>query len=254
MNKELTSENYWSKYWKNKPKIDELIIKKDFLFHDVLKKFVPKKKDTRFLEIGGYPGMWAIYFAKYWSAKSSLIDRYVDVDVIQALSKKNNVKKIEVIEGDIFNLKPTKKFDVVMSAGFIEHFFDVSGVLDKHIQYLKADGTLILTVPNFLGLNGLIQKRLDRETYNTHFLEMMYDKKLKKIVAEKNMEVKYISYYGKFGIWLEDINNKPRWLRRSVYLTNIIGKFIARFESRMFSPYLVIIAKNNDSSGSQNKK
>ena len=68
------------------------------------------------------------------------------------------------------------------------------------------------------------------------------------------MEVKYISYYGKFGIWLEDINNKPRWLRRSVYLTNIIGKFIARFESRMFSPYLVIIAKNNDSSGSQNKK
>jgi SAM-dependent methyltransferase len=243
MNKELTSESYWSKYWKSKPKIDESTVGEDFLFHDVLEKYVPKKQDMSFLEVGGYPGMWAIYFAKFYSAKSSLLDRYADRNVIQALSKKNFVENIDVIEGDVFKLNPARKFDVVMSAGFIEHFSDVSGVVDKHIEYLKADGTLILTVPNFLGLNGLLQKMVDRETYETHFLETMYDNKLKKIVGDKNMEVIFISYYGKFCLWLEDINNKPRWLRRSIYLANVIGKFIARFESRLFSPYLVIVAK-----------
>lgn len=243
MNKELTSESYWSKYWKKKPKIDGSIIGKDFLFHDVLETYVPKKQDISFLEIGGYPGKWAIYFAKFWSAKSSLLDRYIDHDVIRALSDINGVENIDVIEGDVFKLRSARKFDVVMSAGFIEHFSDVSSVVDKHIQYLKADGTLILTVPNFLGLNGLLQKTFDRDTYDTHFLETMHDDKLKKIVSEKNMEVQHVSYYGRFGVWLEDINNKPRWVRRLVYLTNIIGKFMARFESRVFSPYLVMVAK-----------
>jgi SAM-dependent methyltransferase len=246
MNKELTSENYWSKYWKSKPQIDESKIEKDFLFHDVLEKYVPRKQDMSFLEIGGYPGMWAVYFAKFWSAKSSLIDRYADRDVIQALSNKNGVESIDVIEGDVFKLRPASKFDVVMSAGFIEHFSDVSSVVDKHIEYLKPDGTLVLTVPNFLGLNGRLQKILDQETYDTHFLETMYDYKLKKIISDKNMDIQYISYYGKFGVWLEDINKKPRWLRRSIYLTNIIGKFVVRFESKIFSPYLVMVAKKSD--------
>ena len=99
MNKELTSESYWSRYWKNKPKIDGSIIEKNFLFHDVLETYVPRKQDISFLEIGGYPGMWAIYFAKFWSAKSSLLDRYVDRDVIRALSDTNGVENIDVIEG-----------------------------------------------------------------------------------------------------------------------------------------------------------
>jgi hypothetical protein len=29
-----------------------------------------------------------------------------------------------------------------------------------------------------------------------------------------------------------------------VYLTNIIGRFLVRFESRIFSPYLIVVAKN----------
>ena len=243
MNQELTNESYWSKYWKSKPAIDESIIGKDFLFHDILEKYVPRKKEMSFLEIGGFPGMWAIYFAKFWSAKSSLLDRYADRDVIQSLSKKNGIESIDVIEGDIFKLSITKKFDVVMSVGFIEHFSDVSVVVDKHIEYMKEDGTLILTVPNFLGLNGRLQKILDRETYDTHFLDTMYDNNLTQVVIKKNIEIQHINYYGNFGVWLEDINNKPKWLRRSIYLTNIIGKFIVRFESRIFSPYLVMVAK-----------
>ena len=243
MNKELTNESYWSKYWKSKPNLDASTITQDFLFHDVLEKHIPRKRDMSFLEVGGYPGLWAIYFEKYWSANASLLDRYVDLDVIKNLHEKNQVNNIDIIEGDVFELTPTKKFDVVMSAGFIEHFYNVSDVVDKHIKYLKKDGTLILTVPNFLGLNGSVQKYLDRPTYDTHFMETMYDNRLRKILLEKNMEVRCIRYYGKFGVWLEDINNQPRWLRRSIYLANLIGRFLIRFESRMFSPYLIAVAK-----------
>ncbi len=244
MNEELTNQKYWSKYWKSKPTIDSSIVGKDFLFHDVLNKFVPKKEKMSFLEIGGYPGQWSIFFAKYWSANATLLDRYIDREVILSLAKANAVKNIDVIEGDVFDLSIDRKFDVVMSVGFIEHFSDVASVVDKHIDYLEPDGTLILTVPNLLGLNGLLQKIVDRETYDTHFLETMYDQNLKQIVSSRNLDIKYINYHSKFGVWLEDINDKPRWVRRLVYLTNIIGKLLVRFESRMFSPYLILVAKN----------
>ena len=245
MNMELTDSSYWAKYWKNKSSVDKSVIGRDFLFHDVLEKYVPRREGMNFLELGGYPGMWAIYFAKYWFAKATLLDRYIDHNVIQALSLKNKVDNIGVVEGDVFQLTPVSKFDVVLSAGFIEHFSDVSRVVDTHIQYLKPGGTLILTVPNFLGLNGLFQKILDRETYDTHFLYSMHDKRLKKLILSKNLDIKYISYYGKFGVWLEDINSKPRWLRRLIYILNIIGKFLFRIETRLFSPYLVMVAKNS---------
>ena len=247
MNKELTSKKYWYEYWKSKPKIDSSIIAKDFLFHEVLNKYVPKKEKITFLEIGGYPGKWAIFFAKYWSANSTLLDRYIDREVILTLSKTNAVENINIIEGDVFDLSVDKKFDVVMSAGFIEHFSDVPSVVDKHVDYLKPNGILIMSVPNLLGLNCLLQKVVGRETYDTHFLETMYDQKLKEIVSSRGLDIEYIKQWTPVvGQWLEDINNKPRWVRRLVYLINIIGKFLVRFESRVFSPYLIVVAKNKN--------
>ncbi len=243
MNKELTSAKYWSRYWRSKPKIDNSVINENFLFHDVIEQYIPKKDNLSFIEIGGFPGQWAIFFAKYWSANSTLLDRYIDRKVIKDLSESNSVNNLNIIEGDVFELEVDQKFDVVMSAGFIEHFSDVDSVVNKHVEYLKPDGKLILSVPNLLGLNGLLQKIIDRETYDTHYMETMYDENLESIVSSRNLEVEYISYYGKFGCWLEDAQDKPRWLRRSVYLINIIGQFLIRFESRFFSPYLILVAK-----------
>jgi SAM-dependent methyltransferase len=245
MSNELTSKKYWSNYWQSKPKIDGSIIERDFLFHDVIAKYVPQKEGETFLEIGGFPGQWAIFFSKYRFAKSTLLDRYIDRETIKALSKSNDVSDVGVIEGDLFDLPVSKKYDVVMSAGFIEHFSDVSNVVGKHIEYLEENGFLVLSVPNLLGLNGMVQKIVDRETYDTHYLESMCKKNLEKIILSKNLSIEYINYHGKFGVWLEDINNKPRWLRRMIYVTNLIGRFLIRFESRAFSPYLIAVARTN---------
>ena len=243
--KELTSESYWRKYWKSKLNIDKSIIGPDLLFHDILEKYIPKSDAIRFLEVGGYPGLWAIYFAKFWGADAALVDRYADRDVIKSLGLVNGINNIDVIEGDIFQLSIDKKFNVVMSAGFIEHFSDASLVVAKHIDFLEDDGILVLTVPNFLGLNGLLQKIFDRETYNTHYLDVMYAKRLQRIVSSKGMQISYIGYYGKFAIWLENINTRSVWLGRAFYIANTIGKLLVRFESRLFSPYLVVVAKRS---------
>jgi len=246
MVKELTNKKFWSEYWMKKNKIDCSIIPETFLFHDVLNEYVPKTKKIKFLEIGGYPGQWAIFFAKYWRADSTLLDRYVDMKVIKSLSKVNDVENINVIEGDVFDLAVETKFDVVMSAGFIEHFSDVNSVVDRHVQFLKPNGTLVLTVPNLLGLNGLLQKTFDKKNYEIHYLETMCEQNLEKIIKSQNLEIVYIGYYGKFGLWLEDIMNKPKWLRLLVRLSDKLGRILVRFNSKIFSPHLVVIARNKN--------
>lgn len=249
MKNEITTSDYWAEYWKTKKSLETVEIGANFLFSDIINEYVPKTRHFSFIEIGGFPGYWAVFFAKYFNAQATLIDRYIDKHIVKQISLANDSPDISVIEGDIFELQNSKKFDVVMSVGLIEHFFDVSAVIDMHIKYLEKNGILIIVVPNFLGANGLLQKIIDKPTYDTHYLEVMNDKKLRNIIKDKHMEIKHLSYYGKFGFWLEDIANKPRWLRRTVYIVNVIGKLIFRFETRMFSPYLVLVAqfpKSND--------
>ena len=247
--KEITSTGFWSKYWKSKnKKVDGLEVPEGFLFHDVLSKFISKERKITFLEIGGFPGQWSIFFAKYWQAEVALLDRYIDEKEIGALMKANSVENINIIEGDIFELDVSAQYDVVMSAGFIEHFSDLSGVIGKHVEYLAPNGTLVLTVPNFLGLNGWLQKLFDRQNYEMHSLESMCSDRLAHAVRSHNLEITYINYYGKFGLWLENIEEKPKWIGLLIRFAVRLGRKILKFESRFFSPYLIVIARNHDGS------
>ena len=91
INNKLTSSEFWKKYWRTKSKLEETIINKNYLFSDILEKYTPSNKEFSFLEIGGYPGYWSIFMAKYLYAKSTLLDRYIDNEIISKLVKVNGL-------------------------------------------------------------------------------------------------------------------------------------------------------------------
>jgi len=171
------------------------------------------------------------------------LDSYIDNDTIVNLAKTNGVDFINKIEYDIFSHNVKTKYDVVMSAGFIEHFIDINDMIDRHLEFVKHKGVLILTVPNFLGVNGYLQKKVDYDIYATHNLKTMSKSRMLNIMNSKQVRVKYANYYGYFGLWLEDRAHKPFWLRVAVSLLNRIGRLFVRFQSRIFSPHFVIIVE-----------
>ena len=74
---------------------------------------------------------------------------------------------------DFFNFSTDRKYDIVFSLGFIEHFNNTRDVILRHVDLLASSGLLLIVLPNLLGLNGWIQRRFDKENYDVHNLKSM---------------------------------------------------------------------------------
>ena len=64
-----------------------------------------------------------------------------------------------------------------------------------------------------------------------------------RILNSKSVDVKFVGYYGSFGLWLEDIESKSFLLRISVNILHKVGKALIRFQSKSLSPHLVMVVQ-----------
>ena len=91
----------------------------------------------------------------------------------------------QLIYEDIFSypFKPAT-FDVVYSAGVIEHFDDPREIVRIHVDLLKPGGKALITVPNLGGIYGRILGYCDPENLALHNLRIMTPAALRQLVPE----------------------------------------------------------------------
>jgi 2-polyprenyl-3-methyl-5-hydroxy-6-metoxy-1,4-benzoquinol methylase len=122
------------------------------------------------LEIGCARSVWLPYFSKEFGFNVTGID-YSEVGCQQAMQilSKEEVKG-EIVCGDFFSPPGSmlRAFDVVVSFGVLEHFKDTTVCVAALSKFLKPGGLLITNIPNLLGLNGLIQKVVNKTIFNIH--------------------------------------------------------------------------------------
>jgi len=236
----LTSDAFWEKYWSDKQSAFNLVITDSHLYADVIQAYIPKGIGS-FMEIGGFPGYFSVLFKKFYGVEAKLCDTYIDEGAVNALCEANHIDSIKLINADVFKLE-TEKVDVVLSAGLVEHFTNPTDIINKHFDFLNDRGYVIIGVPNFLGLNGLLQRLMDNSLYRAHNLDAMRFPTLIDACHANNAEVIYIGYYGRFALWLENISEIHFITRACLWFINKSRYFI-RFESRIFSPFIICIAR-----------
>lgn len=236
----LTDDDFWKGYWRDKASAFSLKVTDKYLFADIIRAYIPRGIQT-FMELGGFPGYFSVLFKKLYGADAKLCDIYVDENAVKTLCKANEVADIGVIRENVFNLR-TSKVDVVLSAGLVEHFANPAEIIKKHFEFVNEGGYVIIGVPNFLGLNGWVQKWADRKLYDAHNLDAMRLATLIGACEANDAEVIYANYYGKFGIWLENFQGRSFATRAFLSLVNKV-RYLIWFESRMFSPYIICIAR-----------
>ncbi|RZK50837.1 MAG: class I SAM-dependent methyltransferase [Pedobacter sp.] len=246
---QLTDREFWLNYWESKTGL-AVEIPSNYLFHAELYEIITRDKINTAIELGGFPGYYAVFLKKYFQLEVSLLDYFVHKPITDELLKNNNLKPdaIQIIEADLFKYKSEVSYDLVLSCGLIEHFEDTRDILQRHLNFLKPGGVLFITLPNFHALNGWFQKKFDYANYEKHNLASMDPQRLKEICESLGLMVKKAQYFGNFSIWLENEKLKPLWVQYFKKAVWLIGKIFTKlipFESKQLSPYIIIEAQKN---------
>jgi 2-polyprenyl-3-methyl-5-hydroxy-6-metoxy-1,4-benzoquinol methylase len=172
-------KQYWDKAWKTNgiggeanPRQTGLANYVNHQFHEFFcEVFLNLNTQGKaLLEIGCSRSVWLPYFAKEFGFKVHGID-YSEIGCQQAIRiLANEGVKGEIVCSDFFSPPESMlgAFDAVISFGVVEHFQNTAECIAALSKFLKLGGLLITSVPNLRGLNGLIQKALNRAIFDIH--------------------------------------------------------------------------------------
>lgn len=197
---ELTTTDFWDDYWEGVklPSVLDPGFAFDRCFSAALAETFAHESGTVF-EIGCAPGKWLAYLAETVGLAPVGIE-YSSEGMVA--TRKNlelhDITNAEIVQGDFFAREPEARFDAVASYGFIEHFEDPADVLDRHLDWLKPGGLLVIGVPNFRGIHGTLQKMLDRSIVDKHNLRAMDPVYLSTWAGERGLSVERLGYLGGF--------------------------------------------------------
>lgn len=241
-----TTKKDWDIFWNGyQPKIVSHV-----LFEELLRKYLKPNPSLSCIEIGCFPGEFLIFMNKNFKYKIYGIDFNIRSDTFWDNMRLNGVSECTYYNEDFTTWNTNKRYDIVCSFGFIEHFNNYDVIIDKHLALLSEQGVLVLGCPNFRYAQYLFHFLFDRDNLKRHYLEIMSITKIREIIEKNNLSVIFIGYYRTVEFWVDKLHQKRGIVR--IFLTLIIttAKVINRVinvPNRYFSPYILCIAQKNKS-------
>jgi len=197
------------------------------------------------LEIGCFPGRYLAVFGEMGYRLSGIdLTPRIDTDLkkwfVQSGYEVDQIQRIGVEYMD-----EQKKYHIVCSFGFIEHFTNWEEIFLRHLNLVEEGGYLIVTVPNFRGFfQRMFHKLVDNENYERHVIAAMNTAVWKLLAEQNNFEVLFHGCFGQYDFWVD------RQMRGfvQIQLLKLIQKFTPIFKKMPpnyypYSPYCGIVAK-----------
>jgi SAM-dependent methyltransferase len=196
----------------------------------------------QFLEVGCAPGKTLAWVGRVLGARVAGVDYSPrGLAISRALLRTLGVDADLRCE-DIFSttFEPSS-FDVVFSAGVIEHFEDPRAIVRSHVELVRPGGKAIITIPDYGGWYGRLQRHFDPSNLALHNLTIM-DVGALTALAPADLVTQARAYpTGRLSPWLVSFERRwPRLVARMVsHLLNAVG-LVQPFEVRALSPTLVL--------------
>jgi SAM-dependent methyltransferase len=246
----LTDGGFWDEYWSALALPAEIKKSRSLYITEitgVLDRYFPRGSGLAALEIGGAPGQYLAYLHRTFGyAVTALDSSAAGCEKARANFGLLGIPGV-VVEGDMFSRSLSlPRFDVVYSLGLFEHFVDPAPVVEAHLRLLKPGGVLGLGCPNYLGVNGVLLRRLSPGLLETVNLATMDIDAWQSFETAFGLEVLFKGYVGGFEpslFWRRECDRTfdrglalaLRFLRRG--LNRPGTKPLRRANSRLWSGY-----------------
>jgi hypothetical protein len=200
----LTDLEYWQINESN------VIFKRQSIGHGIdvfIQKYIPITTIGSAIEIGSYPGPHLATLGDLGYELNG-IDFCPDNAIrLPMWLKKEGFTIGEFWVNDFFEFNCERKFDVVCSFGFIEHFLNYDEVITKHANLVNQGGYLLLTTPNFRGkVQQFLHRYFDKGNLAVHNLDSMQPDIWAKQLTVAGFEILYKGHFGGFWFWRGDEN------------------------------------------------
>jgi ubiquinone/menaquinone biosynthesis C-methylase UbiE len=202
--KEINWDNTWTRVRQNLPlKIDYNKYHQYWHMHQLLERFI--KRGSSVLECGCATAQFLIYFAAEYDCEIWGIDNSTTgLDISKKNFQMQGINEYTLINADV-NYLPLcdNTFDVIFSAGLLEHFSEPEKMVKEMARILKPGGLLIIQIPNFHtgSLMWLIEDIVfRREMSETHVKLDLND--VNSWLLEQNLRIissEYIGLYVRHG-------------------------------------------------------
>jgi SAM-dependent methyltransferase len=221
------------------------------LFRDMFSRYLEDSQGKRCLEIGCVPGGFLGYICKNFGYFPEGIDNVKGTKEITEETLKNyGLNEYSIYQEDFLAWKPNKKYHLVCSFGFIEHFAGetLARVIQKHIEIIEPGGKLIIDVPNFRYGQYALRYPIDKKILDEHNLDIMNLEYFNKIAQDFNLKILCLGYTGGFfDFWVE--NRHKNFFQRVLFrIIQGIKSRISRsklrdINNKYFSPFIIFIAE-----------
>ncbi|MEI6880077.1 MAG: methyltransferase domain-containing protein [Bacteroidota bacterium] len=246
MENRLTDQNYWENYYEkastSKKTIERICSQYDPIWDLWISK--SNKNPNNLIEIGAYPGRYIAYLKNKYNIDITGLDFNSDKEKVKETMEIMGVENYTYLQADFFDYSPEKKYDLVYSNGFIEHFDDFNKAMDLHLNYLNEDGSLFIMIPNLNYLRRYYGLFFDKENLNIHNLNCMHLDVFKKFAQRNNLEIKYLNYHGGFAYrYHSKISNKLK-LHLAALIIKIFKKInplLEKHPSKYYSSNIIAI-------------
>lgn len=236
-------------YWEKKAKHTKLpcLIDSEYLsrkkFDEYCNKLLKSNNYNSIIEIGCFPGRWLIYFNRAFHFDIYGIDYS---NILCDISRKNlEMCKIKgkIFCQDLFDHKIEEKFDIVFSAGFVEHYDNIKYPLQKCYDLLKTKGLLITMVPNiYRNIHEFFANTFVPKTFLTHTRVSTTD--LKNVYEKLGLTEISVT---PLGIWSASFLSKAErfkiafkiYKRIDRYMQTLIKRIGCIPETKFSSPYII---------------
>jgi len=217
----------------------------DVPFQYQLETYLPHDPQLTCLEIGAIPGRFLAYLAQHHGYRVVGLDFATAEDLFQATMHLNGVTDYEFIYTDFREYRTRRRFDVVTSFGFVEHFDDWEAVVEAQCGLVADSGYVVISVPNFRYIQYAYQRVVDPENLEIHNLACMDQARLDSLLRTLGFEHVFNGFLGGLEFWWEHPPKRVAVRAADLALrkvANYVGRFLPN--SRLYSPYLLAIYRH----------
>lgn len=209
----------------------------------------PATGEKHALEVGCYPGRYLAVVGQLGYITHG-IDLTPGVERMGAAFAGMGLLTGRFMKADFLTHRFDRRYDLVCSFGFIEHFPEWGNLIVKHAELVAPGGLLVLETPNFRGLaQQFLHRLLDAVNLRRHHLGAMRPKAWAEQLRALGFEVIEQGHMGRFEFWRD---SPPLRLpgRLMMKLVNRLTPLLRLFPegSAMLAPYCVLLARKGPQS------